>query len=307
MRAPGAALEGGSLTSFRRGPVLVTLASALWGTVGVASKVLQGIENVPPLVVGFFRLAIAVPLLLAWCWAQLSFSTFRFAGRDVLRIVALGGAMALYQVCYFRAVRDIGVALATLITLCSAPVLVGILATLTLKERITPRIAAALILGLTGAALLVGAPARAGNPAGVAWALGSAFAYATFVLCSRALAHHHPGKIIVVGFGTGALFLMPFALAADVTFGSWPLMAWGALIYMGLIPTALAYLLYFKGMRDTHATQATLITLTEPLTATILAYALFRERLGAAAIAGALMLMATLVVLLLTPREHPSV
>jgi drug/metabolite transporter, DME family len=284
------------------GPVLVTLAATLWGTVGIASKVLYAIQDVPPLVVGFFRLAIAVPPLLAWRWwrpgSGPGAATFRFNGFDGLRILVLGGAMGLYQVCYFRAVAEIGVALATLITLCSAPVVVGILATVTLKERITPRTATALVLGLTGAALLTGAPAGEGRPAGVAWAAGSAMAYSIFVLCSRALAHHDPAKIIVVGFGIGALFLMPFALTAGVAFGIWPPTAWTALIYMGLIPTALAYLLYFKGMRETPATQASVITLAEPLTATILAFALFGERLGMASMAGALLLVATMVMLL---------
>lgn len=47
-------------------PVLVLAAAVLWGTVGIASRLLYGIEDVSPLVVGFFRLALAVPLLALW-------------------------------------------------------------------------------------------------------------------------------------------------------------------------------------------------------------------------------------------------
>lgn len=115
-----------------RGPAFVALAAMLWGTVGIASKVLYGIEDVPPLVVGFFRLGLAVPLLGAWCWWRLGPATFHFPGRDLLRILALGVAMALYQVFYFQSVAEIGVALATLITICSTPVLVGASAVLVL-------------------------------------------------------------------------------------------------------------------------------------------------------------------------------
>ena len=104
------------------GPALVLAAAVLWGTVGIASRLLYGIEDIPPLVVGFFRLALAVPLLGLWCWWRLGPETFRFDGSDRLRIAGIGLTMAAYQACYFQAVADVGVALATLITICSAPV-----------------------------------------------------------------------------------------------------------------------------------------------------------------------------------------
>lgn len=283
------------------GPLLVCAGAVLWGTVGIASKVLYGIVDAPPLVVGFFRLAIAVPALLLWCVWRLRADTFRFPGADALRIIGLGIAMALYQVCYFRAVAEIGVALATLITICSAPILVGMLAPALLGERITRSIAVALILGLIGAALLVGAPPASGNATGVGWACGSAIAYAAFVLCSRKLAHHDPAKIIVVGFGAGALILLPFALMADAGIMNWPASAWATLLYIGLIPTALAYVAYFRGMRGTAATPATILTLAEPLTATVIAVALFGEVLPPMALAGACVLLVALVLLLRRP------
>lgn len=281
-----------------RGPAFVALAAMLWGTVGIASKVLYGIEDVPPLVVGFFRLGLAVPLLGAWCWWRLGPATFHFPGRDLLRILALGVAMAFYQVFYFQSVAEIGVALATLITICSAPVLVGASAVLVLGEPFSRRLGVALLLGLIGAGLLVGVPTDAGNPLGILLAAGAALAYAVFVLCSRTLAHHDPGKIIVVGFGSGAAILAPFAWASGVQFATWPGSAWAALLYIGLVPTALAYLLYFRGMRDTAATAASILALVEPLTATALAVALFGENLSLSTMIGAAFLMVAMVTLL---------
>lgn len=274
------------------------MAAILWGTVGIASKVLYGIEDVPPLVVGFFRLSLAVPLLAAWCWWRLGPATFHFPGRDFPRIMALGVAMALYQVFYFGAVAEIGVALATLITICSAPLIVGMVAIPLLGEAFTRRLGIALGFGLVGAALLVGVPSDAGNPLGIALAVGAAVAYAVFVLCSRLLAGHDPGKIIVVGFGSGAIVLAPFALFAGVQLSAWPPAAWATLLYIGLVPTAVAYLLYFRGMRGTSATAASVITLVEPLTATALAFVLFSEMLSTPAMIGAALLLAAMTILL---------
>ncbi|TWG96289.1 DME family drug/metabolite transporter [Mesorhizobium sp. J18] len=286
------------------GPALVLAAAVLWGTVGIASRLLYGIEDIPPLVVGFFRLALAVPLLGLWCWWRLGPETFRFDGSDRLRIAGIGLTMAAYQACYFQAVADVGVALATLITICSAPVIVGILAIVLLREKVSRTVVTALGLGLIGAVLLIGTPpAEDADPVGILWACGSALAYSGFVLLSRSLAgRHDPGKIIVTGFGAGAVMLLPLAIAAGMTPGVWTGQVWSALLYMGLVPTGLAYVLYFCGMKATQATPASIIALAEPLTATTLAFVLFGERLGPSAIAGAILLIVTMVLLV---RSRP--
>ncbi len=284
------------------GLILVVGAALLWGTVGVASKALYGIVEISPLVVGFYRLALAVPLLLALSVHRLGRATFAFHGRDRLLVLGLGVSIAFYQVFYFTAVATAGVAVATLVTICTAPLFVAGLAVGVLGERMTGRIAAALGVGLAGTLLLVGLPAEgaAARPAvwtGAAWALGSAFSYAVFTLCSRALApRHHPFQLIAVGFGAGAVILLPFAAAAGLSW-TYPPAAWGLLLYIGLVPTGLAYVIYFRGMRTTPATVAAIASLMEPLAATGLAVLLLGERLSLIGGLGGLMLLASIVLL----------
>jgi drug/metabolite transporter, DME family len=291
--------EGNVQAGLMVGPSLVALAAMLWGTAGIASKALYGIEDVPPLVVGFFRLALSVPLLAIWCWLRLGPATFHFPGRDLLRILALGASIAVYQVFFFAAVAGIGAALAALITICSGPVLVGLGAVFLLGETFTRRLGVALVLGLVGAGLLVGVPSDGGNLSGILYAAIAALGYAAFVLCSRTLATHDPGKIIVVGFGSGAIFIAPFALASGAELGAWSASVWAVLLYIGLVPTALAYLFFFRGMRSTPATAASVLALVEPLTATTLAVVIFGETLGLSAVIGAGFLLIAMVTLLL--------
>lgn len=282
--------------------LLVALAAALWGTVGPASKALYGLTDITPLTVGFLRLATAAPMLLLLSLLVAGRRSLVFRRRDLLLILLLGIAMALYQVFYFTAVANAGVAIATLVTICTAPLLVAVLSTVTLGERITPRIGAALAVGIGGTGLLIGFPENVGAEhsvvlTGVAWAVGAAICYAVFTLCSRALAPgHHPFALIAIGFGAGALILLPFAGAAGrPDLSSTP--ALSLVLYIGLVPTALAYVFYFRGMRGTTATAASVITLMEPLTATVLAWLLFGERLGAVGFLGALLLLASIVLL----------
>jgi len=295
-------------TPFYVGPLLVGVAAILWGTVGIASKTLYGLDSISPLALGFFRLAISVPLLLVWRWRAFDKWPFGFHGRDAVILVSIGVAMAAYQICYFQAVAEIGVVLTTFVTICSAPVLIASLSIIVLGERLTGPIAIALCLGLAGTALLIdirGNRLVAANATGIAWAAGSALAYSLFVLLSRALARHDPAKIIVLAFGMGALALLPFAASAGLAL-DWSASAWGLVFYIGLIPTAAAYMLYFRGMRDTRAMSAGIIALLEPLTATVLALVLFDERVSNSGVAGIGLLIVAMLILVVMRFKQPA-
>ncbi|WP_034492176.1 DMT family transporter [Afifella pfennigii] len=284
-----------------RGLLLVALAASLWGTVGIASKFLYATTDVAPVFVGFMRLFLAVPLLFALSLATIGRRTFAFAGRELGAILMVGVTLALYQLFYFTAVATTGVAIATLVTICTAPLIVALLAGAFLGERLSAPVVAALILGVAGTAMLVGVPSdvgvsRAAVFAGAAWALGSALSYALFTLFSRVLAPgHHPFTLIAIGFGAGALMLLPFAVARMPA--AIPLEGIWLLLYIGLVPTGFAYILFFAGMKRAGATVASIAALTEPLVATLLAWSLFEERLGALGLVGAALLVGAMAVL----------
>jgi drug/metabolite transporter, DME family len=280
----------------RRGLFLILGAALLWGTVGVTTRALYDLSGTNALSIGFFRLAIATPVLLLACWSALGRRAFRIAPRDLALMICIGAAMAFYQVCYFAAIARVGVAVAVLITLCTAPVLIAMLAAVFLRERLTPTVLLALICALAGTAMLVWVAPGEGGPRsetllGVLLALASALGYSIIALCSRTLAgRYHPLQPITVGFAAGALLLLPFALWVGLVAVYSP-MGWLLLLHLGLLPTALAYLLFLSGIRHTSATVASVVTLIEPLTSTALAWLFFGERLGPSGLLGAALLV----------------
>jgi DME family drug/metabolite transporter len=68
------------------------------------------------------------------------------------------------------------------------------------------------------------------------------------------------------------------------------------LIALATGPTAVAYTLYFRGLRHAAASTAALLALLEPLTGTVLAALVLGQRLSATGIAGAATLLAAVVV-----------
>jgi DME family drug/metabolite transporter len=232
---------------------------------------------------------------------------FHIRRRDIAVMMLIGVLIALDQSAYVVAIAYTGAAVATLIAICMAPVLVTLASVTLARERLSRRGILALVSALTGTALLIGfRPGTSvphGTLTGVLFALLSAGGYAGVILCGRFIAgRYHPLQTTTIGFGTGTLVLLGIALATGFV-AAYPPQGWLLLAYLGAVPTALAYGLFLHGMRSTPASVASIVVLLEPLTATLLAWALFGERLGPFGLLGACLLLGALVVLSRSERS----
>lgn len=280
----------------------------LWGTIGVSTNGVYKLARANAFSIGFWRMAFSVPVLALLAWRAMGGQALRVARRDLGLMLVVGVAMAAYQVCLFSAIPRLGVTVAVIITICSAPVMVAVLAALFFKESLTLRVGLALALAIGGTVLLaLQEPENVsfGDDAltGVLLALSAGLSYAMVALCSRALANrYHPLQSISIGFTASALILFPIALTNNLI-TSFPPAAWGLLLYLGVVPTALAYWLYLQGLKHTSATHASIIALLEPLTAAILAALIFGERLQPLGWVGAVLLLGAMGILLVRPGQ----
>jgi drug/metabolite transporter, DME family len=288
------------------GFLLIGLAAVSWGTTGSVMSVLASRAAASPLLVGLARMWIAAVLLLAAVGAMSK--PAGFSRLDRRRSVAMGACMATYQVAYFTAVPLTGIAVTALIAICSAPLMIAGLAGRFLGERPSPRMLLALALGVAGAALLVVGPGVAvGTPttilAGVALALLAGFAYALYAVLTKAsLATSAPLPLATATFATAAVLLTPALALIDAPARQIAL-GWPWLLYLGGVATAGAYAMYTMGLRTVPASIAGVLTLLEPLTATLLGVAVFGERLGVPGVLGAAMMVSALGLLIVEPRR----
>jgi DME family drug/metabolite transporter len=279
-----------------RGLACIALASVSWGTTGSVTALLVARAEATPLVIGATRMAVGAALLLvAARWLA---GPLRPAPGDGWRCVALGACLAAFQATYFTAVTRAGIAVTALVAICSAPILIAALAAGLLGERPTRRLAAALVLGVGGTALLVAAAPLAATTAprpwsGVALALGAGLSYALYVVLAKAaVARTPPLRLAALTFAVAAVLMAP-AFGTPGTARQLAL-GWPGLLYLGTVTTAGAYALYTAGLRHVPASAAGVASLLEPLTATLAGVLLFGERLGAAGWVGAGLLLAAL-------------
>ncbi|WP_035812344.1 DMT family transporter [Jiangella gansuensis] len=282
-------------------------AGLLWGTGGLTGVLLIDRTGLSPLAVAAYRLAIGGALVVGWLVLSGRLRRLRFTGRGGRRLVVLGLLAAWYQSCYFAAVSLTSVSLATLITLGSSPVLVVAAESVLARRRPDRRTVLAIAAAAAGLALLVGTPAT-GDPAaalgGAACALASAAGFAAItMLGARPVDDLGPLPTVGLSFCVGGAVLLPVAgLTGGLAVGlDTPTL--GLLVFLGLAPTALAYGLFFAGLSTVATGSAALIALLEPLTAAVLGAVVLDERLGAAGLAGAVLIGAAVLTTSLRRRR----
>jgi drug/metabolite transporter, DME family len=288
-------------------PYLV-ISGLLWGTGGLTGSLLGREAGLSAIAVAAYRLAAGGLLIIAF--RALAGRPWPAGRAAWTRITMIGLLAAFFQSCYFTAVSLTSVPLATLVTIGSAPVIV--LAAARVTGQPTGRHAAATTaLAVTGLGLLVGLPSGFGETAVLASAGMAVLAAAGFAAMTLTGSRPVPGldDLTVTGFGftIGGLALMPLAeLAGGIGFRPAPASI-GLLIALGTGPTAVAYTLFFRGLRSAAADTAALMALLEPLTGAVLADLLLGERLSVTGIAGAAAIGAAVIITVRANRDADRV
>ncbi|GIH02789.1 membrane protein [Rhizocola hellebori] len=277
-----------------QGAVYVAVAAIAWGMGGVVASVLYRTSGIGPLAVSFWRAAFGIAVL-----AIVQSARRKSVRQNHKVIVVIGIGLAVYQSAYYLSIAQAGVAVGTVATLGACPVMVALGGRLFLRERLAARTVLAIGIAVAGLALLVSGGAVGPHPvAGLLWALGSAAGYATVTLVAREYAYHIGQDDIATTlktFAVAAVCLLPFAVAEGIFPTAHAEMAFVWLLFLGIVPTAVAYTLFFVGLRTVTASVAAILVLLEPVSALAMAVGLLGERLTLSAILGTALLLAAVV------------
>jgi DME family drug/metabolite transporter len=238
---------------------------------------------------------------------------FAIQRRDLLIMLLTGTLLAISQAAYFAAIRYAGVTIATLLTICIAPLVVTCTSVLLKFETLTGRVVIALFCALIGSVLLVGlqSPDAVNGTQhdlvlGTVFSIIAAATYASMIVCGRFLAaDYHPLQVTTVIFSGGTLLLLAINLASGIVLVHTP-QGWLLVLYLGLVPTAFAYWLFQKGLRSVSATAASIVGMLDPVVAALLAWMLFGETLSVNGVAGAGLLLLSIFLLSVNQGERKS-
>ena len=290
----------------RRGGLFILAAALLWSTLGVAGR-LAFRAGVVPLEAAFYRAAISFACLLALLVAT-NRRALRIRPGDLGLFAAFGlFGVAAFFVVYMTAINTTTVATAAIL-LYTAPAFVIVLSALLFGETLTTPKVIAVACAFIGC-VLVGrgydlSSLRLNLP-GVLAGLASGLAYALYTIFGKtALRRYTPLTTLTYTLGFGTIFLGTLALATGVIPRAHPSSGWMALVYLALVTTLFAQVMYLAGLRYIDAGPASLLATVEPVTAAVLGYIVLGERLEGLQIAGGVLVLGA--VMLARARAGPK-
>ena len=273
----------------RRSWTLFAAMGVIWGVPYLFIKV--AVEHMAPPVVVFGRTAIAaVPLLLIAAQAGAIGPALR-RWKPLLTFAAL--EMAIPWFLLTDAERHLPSGLTGLL-IASVPI-VGAVVAFFLGERsaLAPRRLVGIGLGLAGVALLVAADLGGEAPW---WSVAEVllvcvgYAGAPFI-AARKLADVPDLGVVAVSLSAVALVYAPVALV------TWPdepppAQAWMAIVALGVLCTAIAFVVFFRLIAAVGPARSTLITFVNPAVAVVVGAIVLDEAITWATVGGFVLVLA---------------
>jgi drug/metabolite transporter (DMT)-like permease len=292
---------------------MAAAAAVLWGVNGAVSKTIlsTGLSSERVAQVRSLGAAAGLLAILGVTAPQ----RLRLTRRELPYVVTFGIAgLAFVQFFYFLAIHRLTIGVALLIEYL-APLLVALWARFVGHEHVRRRIWAALAGALVGLGLIVNVFGGGGtlSTAGVLFALGGAFAYATYVLLAEhVVGGRDPVSLLFWGFLFASAFwavLVPwwsfpghFLTSSTPLHGhlrSWHLPVWLLAAWMIVLGTIAPFFLIVSALRHVSATTAGIVAMLEPVVGALVGWLWLAESLdgvqlvGAAVVLGAIGLAQT--------------
>jgi drug/metabolite transporter (DMT)-like permease len=285
-------------------PVLTATVGAL--TIAF-SGILVRLADVPPATAAVFRCVYALPVLAVL--ALVEQRRYGARGGSQRRLALLAGVLfAVDLVLWHHAIAFVGAGLATVLGNTQV-VIVGLMAWLFLGERPSGRILAAVPIAMAGVVLISGVlgsePFGADPTLGVIFGVGTALAYAAFIVILREGnrdLRRPAGPLFdatLAAAVTSLLIGLPLG-EIDLTV-TWPAHAW--LIALALSSQVVGWLLISVSLPRLPAALTSVVLTIQPVGSVALAVVLLGESPSSVQLLGVLAILAGLMLATLTGRR----
>jgi drug/metabolite transporter (DMT)-like permease len=279
---------------------LLGLLSVLWGGSFFFNGVL--LRELPPLTVVLLRVALAAVMLLPLLWVYgIRLPRSLAAWAPFFAIGLLNNVLPFSLIVMGQTYVPSG--LASILN-ATTPLFTVVVMAVAGEERLHARRIAGVVVGLIGVIILhgegLGFGFESGQGIGILLCLAGAFSYGLAALVARRLLSNSPPLATATFQMLASVAMM--SVVAGLVERPWrlpmPDMAtWLAAIGLAALSTALAYIVFFRILRRSGATNVMLVTLLIPVTALLLGYLVLGENISPREIAGALVIGSALLLI----------
>jgi drug/metabolite transporter (DMT)-like permease len=265
--------------------------ATLWGIPYLFIKLAVD-DGVPPIFLAWARIVLAAVVLLGLAWRAGTLGSVAGAWRWIAIFAVIEISLPFPLIAYGE--QHVDSSLAAII-IAAAPLIVALLAFLVApSERVSRGRSAGLVLGFAGVVTLMGLDVTGSSDellGGLA-ILCAAAGYAGGPMIMRLrLGGIDARAAMGASLGIAAVLLTPFTIL-DPPDAPLTGTAWASIAVLGLLCTALAFLVYSVLVADVGPGRAIVITYVAPVVALALGVVVLDERPGPGAIVGLLLILA---------------
>lgn len=277
----------------------VFTSGCLWGFMGMFRRFMgaMGLDTFGVVLVRCTVAAICFGLLIL----IRDSSQFKIKLRDLWCFIGSGiFSLLLLSVCYFQAMNLMSLSAAAIL-LYTSPIFVILMSAVLFKEKITPRIIAAMLLAVGGCALvsgIVGSDTRI-SLVGLLYGLGSGFGYALYSIFGKlSIARGYKSNTInlysTLFAALAAALIWGFKEPFSIAFAS----PYNALVCTlnGVTTCFLPYVFFTYGLSGMEAGRVSIIASIEPVVATVVGVLIFSEAMTVFNLAGIVLVLAAIVI-----------
>lgn len=288
------------------GSLAILLGALCASTTGTAQALAP--EGATPLAMGTIRmLGGGISLLLLGLFTR---NLPKREGWPLVRTVLCALGLVGFQLCFFVAIKSIGVAVGTVVAVGSSPIAVGLFGWLALGEKpshIWYTATAIAVAGLTALTFSGGSTEGMNfDLIGFALAVLAGSSYAVFLVGIKPLLKvHDSAHIMTVVFLIGGLAMTPILFNQSL---AWVPTVHGVLVILdlGILTTAVAFTLILYGMKTTPVAVTSTLGLAEPLGAALLGIFLLNEPVTVPALLGMGLIFCSMVLLVLQKPDSAA-
>jgi len=265
--------------------------ATLWGMPFLFIKLAVD-DGVPPIFLAWARIVVAAVVLLALAWRAGTLGTVRGSWRWIVIFAIVEMALPFPLIAYGE--QHVDSSLAAII-IAAAPLIVAVMAFLVApSERASRRRSVGLLIGFTGVVVLMGLDLTGSTDelVGARASLAAAAGYAAGVMMMRLrLAGIDARAAMGTSLAIAGVVLTPFAVL-DPPKSAPTATAWVSIVVLGLLCTALAFIVYSFLVAEVGPGRAIVITYVAPVVALALGIVVLDERPGPGALVGLLLILA---------------
>jgi drug/metabolite transporter (DMT)-like permease len=249
-----------------------------------------------------WRYIIALPVLFLVAWMA---GDLRWNSNAWKTIVLAGLGQSLIALITLSALKYISVATLSFL-FYTFPAWVALIARFRHSEPLTTPRLFALALSLAGIAVMVGMPGGASlHPVGVALALIGAVIYAAYIPMLQTLQAESSPLATSAWMSAGAALILGSVaiVRGELTFET-DAHTWTAIMSLALISTALAFLVFLKGLSVLGPVRTAIVSTVEPFFTALLGAWVLNQPMTRATLIGGAMIAAAVILLQLRSAEN---